>query len=63
MKTGIDSEEAPRRVFISYSTSDRHRVDGLERLLFLFGHKVFLDFKQIRLGHDGRRDQERTGSD
>src|SRR5262249_42676199 len=26
------------------------RVDGLERLLVLFGHKVFLDFKQIRLG-------------
>jgi hypothetical protein len=50
METVIDSKEAGRRVFISYCTSDRRRVDGLERLLVLFGHKVFLDFKQIRLG-------------
>jgi hypothetical protein len=50
MKTVNDSEQLRRRVFISYSTSDRRRVDGLERLLFLFGHEVFLDFKQIRLG-------------
>jgi hypothetical protein len=50
METIISSEEPARRVFISYSTSDRSRVDGLERLLVLFGHKVFLDFKQIRLG-------------
>ena len=50
MATIIEPEEPVRRVFISYSTSDRPRVDGLERLLVLFGHKVFLDFKQIRLG-------------
>src|SRR5262245_33792130 len=50
MESVIASAEGTRRVFISYSTSDRHRVDGLERLLVLFGHKVFLDFKQIRLG-------------
>ena len=50
METVINSEEPSRRVFISYSTADRRRVDGLERLLVLFGHKVFLDFKQIRLG-------------
>jgi hypothetical protein len=50
METAAASEEPARRVFISYSSADRHRVDGLERLLDLFGHKVFLDFKQIRLG-------------
>ena len=50
METTIESKDPVRRVFISYSTSDRPRVDGLERLLVLFGHKVFLDFKQIRLG-------------
>jgi TIR domain len=50
METVIESPESARRVFISYSTSDRRRVDGLERLLVLFGHKPFLDFKQIRLG-------------
>jgi hypothetical protein len=50
METVIDRQVTKKRVFISYSTADRPRVDGLERLLELFGHEVFLDYKQLRLG-------------
>lgn len=50
MSTETDTETLCRNVFISYSTSDRPRVDGLVRLLELFGHKVFIDYRSIRLG-------------
>ena len=50
VETVIDCQVTKKSVFISYSTADRPRVDGLERLLVLFGHEVFLDYKQLRLG-------------
>src|SRR5262245_28404100 len=51
METIIESEKpVRRRAIISHSTSDRSRVDGLELLLVLFGHEVFLDYKKIQLG-------------
>lgn len=42
MQTVSDENSPCHRVFISYSSSDRQRVDGLERLFVLFGHEVAL---------------------
>jgi TIR domain len=50
MESNTDSKQPLSRVFISYSKADRTRVDGLHVLLDYFGHKVFLDYKGIRLG-------------
>jgi hypothetical protein len=36
-----------RRIFVSYSSSDRARVNGLALLLEALGHEVFLDHKTI----------------
>ena len=60
MSTEADSEAPRRSVFISYSTSDRPRVDGLERLLELFGHKVFIDYRSIKLGRTWEAEIDRA---
>ncbi|MDH3671174.1 MAG: toll/interleukin-1 receptor domain-containing protein [Gammaproteobacteria bacterium] len=44
------SQDMPRRIFVSYSGSDRTRVTGLGLLIEALGHQVFLDHKTIKPG-------------
>jgi hypothetical protein len=45
-----ESQPFINNVFISYSTPDRDRIDGIGKLLEAFGHQVFHDHRSIKLG-------------
>lgn len=45
-----DSHASSQHVFISYSSSDRIRIDGLGVLLKALGHDVFIDHRTIKAG-------------
>ncbi len=45
------SDASPyKKVFISYRSTDRHRVDGLRVLLSALGHEIFIDYLSLRGG-------------
>jgi len=45
-----DQSSKPHRIFCSYSSADRVRVNGLALLLEALGHDVFIDHKTIKPG-------------
>ena len=45
-----NASNAPKRIFISYSSVDRLRTSGLALLLEAMGHQVFHDHRTIKPG-------------